>query len=149
MNKAFVREPDDEGGQCPRCGNLGIAVGLDTLSAMLLPEALGGLAKSAFFCDFPRCEVAYFDVFEQCVTVESLLRPVWPKDAAAPLCGCFGLSADDVAADVAEGSVARVKDVVLRSKSAEARCLTHSPTGQSCAAVVQRYYFRLREQGRS
>lgn len=149
MNKAFVREPDDAGGRCPRCGNLGVAVGLETLAALVRPAALADLASSAFFCDFPRCEVAYFDVFERCVTVEALLRPVWPKDAAAPLCGCFGLTADDVAADVAEGGVARVRDVVLRSKTAEARCLTHSPTGQSCAAAVQRHYFRLREQGRS
>jgi hypothetical protein len=116
---------------------------------MVSAEALSNLAKSAFFCDFPRCEVAYFDVFERSVTVESLVRPVWPKDPAAPLCGCFGLTAADVEADVAEGGVSRVKDVVLRSKTAEARCLTQSPTGQSCAAVVQRYYFRLREQNGS
>lgn len=116
---------------------------------MVIPTALADLAKSAFFCDFPRCEVAYFDVFERSITVDLLLRPVWPKDPAAPLCGCFGLSADDVAADVAEGGVTRVRNVVLRSKSAEARCLTCSPTGQSCAAAVQRHYFRLRDQGRS
>jgi len=146
MNKAFTKEPEATGGHCPRCGSIGIAVGEATLAAFVRPEFLAEIADAAYFCDFQKCEVAYFDAFERVIEVGQLGRPVWPKDLAAPLCGCFGLCADDVAADVREGGVTRVKDVVLRSKTDAARCLTNSPTGASCAAVVQRHYFRLRAE---
>ena len=66
MNKAFVREPDETGERkCPRCGSLGVTVHAETLVANLAPEALRGLSESAFFCPFPRCEVAYFDAFDR------------------------------------------------------------------------------------
>jgi hypothetical protein len=145
MNKAFVRESDEGGGRCPKCGSLGVSVESTTLTAMIRAEARNHLGDSAFFCEFARCEVAYFDAFDRTVTAEQLVVPVWPKDPAAPLCGCFGLSADDIEADVREGGVTRVKEAVARSKSPAASCLTKSPTGRSCAAAIQRYYFKLRE----
>jgi hypothetical protein len=144
MNKAFIKEADDTGGRCPKCGSLGSAVGAETLAAFVREPMLENIAKAAFFCEYARCEVVYFDAFERVVTTVDVRAAVWPKDPAAPICGCFGLTADDVAADVAEGGVGRVKSVIERSKTAEAACLTRSPTGRCCAADVQRCYFRLR-----
>ena len=110
MNKAFVREPDDTGaGYCPRCGSLGTAVGRPTLAAHLRAEAVGQLSDPAFFCPFARCDVVYFDTFERTATTDVLVRPVYPKDPTAPLCGCFGLTREDVEQDVREGGVARVR----------------------------------------
>lgn len=146
MNKAFVKEVEGSGGLCPRCGSLGLSVAAETLGAFVQPEKRLELAETGYFCEFPRCEVVYFDDYERFLTAAEVLRPVWPKDVDAPICGCFGLTADDVAQDVREGSVARVKAAVAQAKSKETHCLTRSATGRNCAAEIQRYYFKLRPQ---
>jgi hypothetical protein len=145
MNKAFVREPDDDGERsCPDCGSLGVPVGRETVAAHLSPAALGQLGDATFYCPFPRCGVAYFDLYERSVDVAQLLDPAYPKDSTAPLCRCFGLTIGDVEADVREGGVRRVRAVVERSKTVEARCQLASPDGRSCVSEVQRYYMKLR-----
>jgi hypothetical protein len=119
----------------------------ETLSAFLRPEARGALSDASFFCPFARCEVAYFDQFERAVTVDALVRPVSPKDPDAPLCGCFGLGREEIEADIRDGTPTRVRALLERAKSAEAHCLTASPTGESCVAEVQRCYMRLWQGG--
>jgi hypothetical protein len=88
--------------------------------------------------------VAYFDQFERTVDIEQLKCPVWPKDPEAPICACFGLTRDDIEADIAAGTVERTRAAIARAKSPEARCMERSPTGRSCVAEVQRYYMKLR-----
>lgn len=145
MNKAFVREPEDTGERnCPRCGSLGVAVPRETVEAQVTPAGQAALAETAFFCPYGMCDVAYFDLFDRLVTIEALLRPVYPKDPEAPMCGCFGLTRDDVEADVREGGVARVRALLEKSKSAEARCTTRSASGHCCMPEVQKYFMKLR-----
>jgi hypothetical protein len=144
MNKAFTKEPEQSGGNCPRCGSLGTAVGCETLDSFILPEARAELGNSAYFCGFARCEAAYFDDYERVVTVEQLRRAVWPKDLTAPICGCFCLTSEDVAADIREGGVTRIKGVVTKAGGPTADCKHLAADGRSCAAEVQRYYFKLR-----
>ncbi len=149
MNKAFVREPDDTGqSTCPRCRSLGVAVHEATLAAHLQPAALEELADPAWFCPFPTCPVAYFDLFERVATVDSFIKPVYPKDPTAPICPCFGFAADEIEKDLAEGGVRRTRALVEKAKGPEAHCSTASPTGQSCVAEVQRYYMQRREGNR-
>jgi Zinc binding domain len=146
MNKAFIREPDDTGRlHCPACGSLGIAVTGETWRAQLAETASQNLAESAFFCPYAKCDVVYFDMFARQVRTGALVRGVYPKDPQAPLCGCFGLTAEDVEADVREGVVTRVRGLLEKAKSPEARCRTMSASGQSCVGDVQRYYMKLRE----
>lgn len=145
MNKAFIKEPEDTGqANCPRCGSLGVPVQQETMAAHVEPGALQNLAETGYFCSFARCDVVYFDHFERVVLMESLLKPVWPKDPEAPICGCFGLTRDDVEQDVLEGGVTRVRELLEKSKSSEANCLVNSPTGKSCMPEVQRYFMRQR-----
>lgn len=145
MNKAFVKEPEQgDSAYCPRCGSLGVGVGEATLAAQLAPQALAGIAKAAFFCPFPTCEVAYFDSFDRVVPTAELLSPVYPKDPEAPLCACFGLSRDDIEADLDEGGVRRVRDLLEKARGPEAQCLTRSASGQCCVSEVQRYFMRRR-----
>jgi len=146
MNKAFVKEVEGNGGRCPRCGSLGLSVSAETLMSFVRPEKRQDLAETGYFCEFPRCEAIYFDDYERYLTAADVVRPVWPKDPDAPICGCFGLTAEDVADDVREGSVARVKAAVSKAKSKETQCPTMSATGRNCAAEIQRYYFKLRPQ---
>jgi hypothetical protein len=147
MNKAFVREPDDTGQlHCPACGSLGVAVQRETWQAHVNPGAVN-LAETAFFCPYAKCEVVYFDMFERRATVEQLQHGVYPKDPQAPLCGCFGLTVEDVQTDVGEGVVTRVRALLARASSPEAACRTKAANGQCCVPEVQRVYMKLRGGG--
>jgi len=141
VNKAFVREPEDSGKHfCPKCATLGEPVGRPTLQAQLVPDALGTIAATGYFCPSPRCEVAYFDLFDRTVTTSSLQRPVYPKDRDAPICACFGLTEDAIDDDLAEGTPTRIRAHLERTKSQDAHCETSAANGASCAATVQKYY---------
>lgn len=147
MNKAFVREPDPTDMlHCPRCGSLGIAVGVETLDAQLLAEARSKLGSCAWFCPFPTCEVVYFDAFERCSLREDSRWGVYPKDPTAPICACFGFTCEEIEADLRDHSVDRTRAAVARAKTAGTSCLVKSATGQSCASEIQRYYMRRRQQ---
>jgi hypothetical protein len=144
MNKAFVKEQDNTEGRCPRCGSPGTVVYQQTLQAHLSPEHLEHLTDSAFFCGQPRCPVVYFDLFDRVVEEPGVNVPVYPKNPAAPLCYCFGLTREDVEQDIREGVVTRTRACVERAKSAAAHCGAASPSGQPCVAEVQRYYMKHR-----
>ena len=147
MNKAFCRETDELTGRCPRCGANGVVVRGETLQLRLSADQLQKLTESAFFCPRENCEVVYFDDFERAITTADIAEPIYPKDPAAPICPCFGLSRDDVEQDIAEGGVTRVRALLEKAKSPAARCQMLSPSGQSCVSEVQRYYMKLRGGG--
>ncbi|MBW3598085.1 MAG: hypothetical protein KY475_12505 [Planctomycetes bacterium] len=143
MNKAFIREPEFDGrAYCPRCGSVGEAVGEATLDHHIRPEARGHLGDSAWFCSFAKCEAAYFDLLERVVTVAELQQAVYPKDPSAPVCACFGFGRDEIDADVAERSPTRIRELLAKSKSSDARCAVLAADGQCCMAEVQRLYIR-------
>jgi bacterioferritin-associated ferredoxin len=144
MNKAFVKEPELGDGRCPRCNAPGLPVGPETLREFVPAELLSQITESAYFCPFERCDVAYFDLFERTIEQARLIRPVYPKDPAAPICGCFGLTESDIREDIDEGSVTRVRSIIDRSKTPAAQCVKLSPTGRCCVPEVQRCYMRLR-----
>jgi Zinc binding domain len=147
MNKAFLREPDDNGQRfCPRCGSLGVPVSAATWQAQLADPAAVQLAEPASFCPFARCEIVYFDEFDRTVPIESLRQAVYPKDADAPMCGCFGLTCDDVEQDLREGGAARVRALLAKSKSPEAHCQVRSASGQCCIPEVQKYFMKRRAE---
>ena len=146
MNKAFLREPDQVDSRCPACDAVGQSVGSQTLSAQLPADLRRRFADSASFCRTETCPVVYFDDFGAKVERTELNHPVPIKDIDAPLCGCFGLTRDDIEADIAEGVVTRTKAVVLKAQSPEARCGTHSPNGRPCVAEVQGYYVRCKQR---
>lgn len=142
MNKAFVREPDDTGEYCPRCGSKGEPVGSVTLQAHVPEAQWGRIAKAANFCPSAQCPVAYFDNFERVILAAELLRPVYPKDPEAPICACFGLTRAEIEEDARRGEVARVKTVLERARSPEARCVERAVNGRPCIAFVQKYYLQ-------
>ena len=145
MNKAFVKESEDPGDRCPGCGAIGTSVYQATIRAHLPAAECQRLADPAFFCAYPTCEIVYFDQFQRSVTVDKLNAPLYPKDPDAPICPCFGLTGDDIEADVAEGGVTRVRAHLARTKTDETNCATKTADGHSCVAAVQRYYMRARE----
>ena len=145
MNKAFIKENDGaDQGFCPRCGQAGIPVDEAPLATHLSPERRATLGRSVYWCDHPDCSVAYFDNFDAVVGVESLRGPVAPKDPAAPLCSCFGVTYDDVQQDALEGTLTRIRELYRRSQSVEAQCGRLAPSGRCCLPSVQKLYFQLR-----
>jgi hypothetical protein len=146
MNKAFLREPDDAGPlNCPLCGSLGVALARETWEAHVADAAAVALADAAFFCPYDKCDVVYFDMFDRRVRTDALAHGVYPKDPRAAVCGCFGLTTDDIEADIREGVVTRVRALLEKAKSPQACCRTKSASGTSCVGDVQRYYMKARE----
>ena len=146
MNKAFVREPDSTVDYCPRCGSKGEPVGPETLKEFLTDAQRGAISESANFCPSARCDVVYFDSFERTMLTADIGRPVYPKDPAAPICACFGLTRDDIEEDVREGVTARVKGVIEKAKTPAARCRQLAANGQPCIAYVQKYFMQCLNQ---
>jgi len=150
LNKAFVREQESTAEFCPRCGTKGEVVGGETIRHHLPPERPLGLAEPASFCPSPGCSVVYFDGLERTITVEELKAPVYPKDPEAPICACFGLTREDIEQDIEEGVTTRVKAILEKARSAEARCALAAVNGRSCVRYVQKYYMQcLQAQKRS
>lgn len=145
MNKAFVREPDLDGrAYCPRCGSLGVRVGAAAMDTHCREEVRGRIREAAWFCAYPRCEVAYFNTLEAVILVDELRSSIYPKDPDAPLCACFGFTMEEVLADVADGVPTRIRQLLARSQSPEARCTEAAPDGQCCLREVQRLYIKHR-----
>ena len=143
MNKAFIREPEFDGrAYCPRCGSLGTPVNDATLDRHVQKQSRPRMGDSAWFCDFARCDVAYFDLFERFVAVNELQSTVYPKDAAAPVCVCFGFRLEDIEADVRQGTPTRIRELLAKSKSSDAQCHTLAADGRCCMREVQRLYMR-------
>ncbi len=144
MNKAFIREPEFDGrAYCPRCGSLGTPVNSAALDHHVQKQARPPMGDSAWFCDFARCDVAYFDLLERSVAVNELRSAVYPKDAASPICSCFGFTLEDIEADVLEGTPTRIRELLAKSKSSEAQCHKLAADGRCCMREVQRLYMRL------
>jgi hypothetical protein len=150
VNKAFVREPEDDGRAfCPRCGTLGAPVGGGPLDTHIGSESRAKMLDAAWCCGFYRCDVAYFNQFGAIVTMGELKAPVYPYDANAPICACFGLTYDDVVADVDDGTPTRIREVLAKSKAGESQCHTLAADGRSCMGALQELYLRLRSQSSS
>lgn len=145
MNKAFVREPEPDGrGYCPKCAALGAPVTSETLDRYVRPESRPKIHDAAWFCGYARCEVGYFNQYGAVVSIDELTQPVYPKDLDAPICACFGLTYDDVAADVREPTPARIRALLARSQSPDATCALTAANAKCCIPAVQELYFRLR-----
>lgn len=142
MNKAFVREPDATVDYCPRCGSKGEPVGLETLRGYLTEAQRTQIAAAACFCPSPNCKVAYFDSFKRLILAADLTRPVFPKDSRAPVCACFGLTLDQIEHDAAEGVVTRVREILDKARSPDARCTELAANGRPCTAYVQKSYLQ-------
>lgn len=150
MNKAFVREPDaDARVLCPRCGSPGTSVGNGPVEKNVRPETVTFLRDAAWCCTNGACDVVYFNMFEQFVRVSELLRPVYPYDLDAPICACFGFTMDDVESDVKDGVPTRIRELLEKSRSHEARCSSVAIDGQCCMKEVQRLFMKLRSQQNS
>jgi hypothetical protein len=147
MNKAFVREPEDDGrAYCPRCRSLGTPVGSGALDTHIRSESRAKMRDDAWYCGFLRCDVVYFNDFGEVILLDELKAPIYPYDLAAPICACFGLKYDDVEADARDGTPTRIRALLAKSKTAAANCSTLAADGRCCIGAVQDLYMKVRAQ---
>jgi len=140
VSRAFIRDPEPGEPLCPGCKTPGDAVGPATLEAQLTPEGRAALGANAFYCVNPGCPTAYFTPWGAAVPAEKLSSTAYPKDPEGPICPCFGIKAADMIADAREGRKERVRELLERSKGAEARCTQRCPDGRPCIPRVLRLF---------
>ncbi len=143
MNKAFVKDPEPGEPRCPApkgCGGLGSPVSRVTLVSQL-PEVLAGkFSESAYYCANPSCQVAYFDTWGTTAERSSLSAAAYPKSPTAPVCSCFGFTADEVRTAAEAGRKDIVRDMVLKAEGDDAQCETKAPSGSCCATEIRRLF---------
>ncbi len=71
---------------CPQCQALCDAVGCATLDITCSHACAKNFGNDGWFCTYPDCEVAYFDLYGRIILVEELRQPVHPKSDGAPIC---------------------------------------------------------------
>ena len=113
-----------------------------TLDAHVLDGPRERLGDAAWFCRYSRCGVAYFNEFDVVVNIEQLKTPIYPKHDDKPICPCFGFEIKDVEADVRDGAPVRIRELLAKSESPDARCITLAADGRCCLPEVQRIYMR-------
>lgn len=123
---------------------MGTSVGNGPIE-LYVPSALQDqMRNAAWCCTNSSCEVVYYNMFEQTVRAAELLTSVYPYDPNAPLCACFGFTLQDVEDDADEAQPLRIRALLARSQSAEARCQAVSVDGRCCMREVQRLYMKLK-----
>lgn len=145
MSRAFVKEADAKEPRCPSppgCGGTGIAVSSATIQANVAIEARVEFHGDAFFCPDPDCTIAYFDGFGTRIERSAMLRRAWPKDPDAPVCSCFEVTAADIEEWADRGAKVKVRELIDRTKGADAKCLTLAPDGRCCEEKVRRVFLR-------
>jgi hypothetical protein len=145
MNKAFIKEVEDRiDRDCPVCGSLGVSVLDQTVDAHLTADDRVQLGQTVYYCPSPTCDVSYFDLHGKFLTASRILDPAFPKNSAAPLCRCFNFTWNDLQADLNDGGVRRVRELLQKSESTAANCTLTMPDGRCCIAEVQKTFLRLR-----
>lgn len=148
VSRAFVKETDAPEPRCPSrqgCEGLGVPVGAATLQAQLSPERAAALAPDAYYCPNPLCAVAYFDAEGGVALRAEQRRRSWPKESGAPVCVCFGVSEDEIAAWAHAPDApdkASMRALLARIDGPQARCATEAPDGRPCTTAVRRVFLR-------
>lgn len=145
MSRAFIKEPEPEVPRCPSpagCGGMGVPVTRKTLLAQLPENVARGFAASAYYCGNPSCPIAYFDVWGTQTPVSMLRSQSYPKSPEAPLCSCFGITADAIREEAGNGCKDLMRELVARAESNEARCETEAPCGRSCLVEARRVFLK-------
>lgn len=143
MNKAFVRDPDPRDPTCPEpqgCGSVGVPVEALTLEAQLPETVRRALQTQAYYCPSPGCQVAYFDAWGAIVALAEVVQPAYPKPAAAPLCNCLGIRADDIIADAKRGDRDRIRRLVAEADRDTHACARRMPSGRPCVTEARKLF---------
>lgn len=125
---------------CPACGSRGAAVELQTVRALLTPEALRRVNVTQHrFCAAAACDVVYFDDTGNRFTRTDLRVPVWQKGpfGERTICYCFSEGESSVRAEIeSSGSSAVVERIRAHIAARRCACDIRNPKGSCCLGDV-------------
>ncbi len=122
--------------ECPICGNKAKNVPLDVVFTFAGKEMKNNLRDSDYYiCLDPECEVAYFNIYGDKITVSDIRRPIWFKKGADPviICYCNNITAEQIKEAVREHDLTSWEEIVLYyRKTKTCACNKLNPTGECC-----------------
>ena len=140
MNKAFVREPEQTADYCPRCGSKGQPVGQGNRSGPSAGRRDTNGRRSGQLLPVSAVRRGLLRLLRAGRADGGPLPAGLSRDPDAPICACFGLTRRDIERDVSEGVVARVRAIVEKAQSPEARSAewrpTANPASPTCRSIT-------------
>ena len=125
---------------CPRCGQPGQPVELQSLKHQVRPDHLETVEAGAFnFCRTATCEVVYFNGNGIVLTKADVRQRIGLKetDDPAPLCYCFGFTEKMAAEEIrATGKCTIPQRITAEVKAGNCACEIRNPQGSCCLGNV-------------
>ncbi len=125
---------------CPQCGQAGKSVSLLTLKHQVTPRHLATVETGSFaFCASRDCGVVYFNASGVALTQNDVRQRVTQKERGdAPLCYCFGFSANMVRDEIrATGDCTIQHRIAAEMKADRCACEIRNPQGSCCLGNVK------------
>ena len=129
--------------RCPVSGSVASRVGLVTVKALIIPEALRRLdGRKYHFCSDPGCDVVYFDNRAGSVFRKQDLRVrVGLKESSdpVPMCYCFDVTVADLRNEIAARGATEIPAVISAEvRAGHCACEVRNPQGTCCLGNVSK-----------
>jgi len=125
---------------CPRCGQPGQPVALQTLKHQVKPEHLETVEAGAFnFCRTSACEVVYFNDTGIVLTKAGVRQRIGLKEITdpVPICYCFGFTEAMAVEEIrATGKCTIPQGITAEVKAGNCACEIRNPQGSCCLGNV-------------
>ena len=125
---------------CPRCGQPGQPVALQTLKHQVKPEHLETVEVGAFnFCRTATCQAVYFNGNGIVLTKADVRQRIGLKETedTAPICYCFGFTEEMAVEEIrATGNCTIPQRITAEIKAGNCACEIRNPQGSCCLGNV-------------
>ena len=125
---------------CPRCGQPGQPVALQTLKHQVKPEHLETVEAGAFnFCRTATCEAVYFNGNGIVLAKADVRQRIGLKETEdpVPICYCFGFTAAMAVEEIrATSQCAIPQRITAEIKAGHCACEIRNPQGSCCLGNV-------------
>ncbi|GAV22733.1 copper chaperone Copz family protein [Carboxydothermus pertinax] len=132
---------------CPKCGDPGTQVFLDTVYNLLKEDLKAFFEKGVYYaCTNPDCEVAYFG--GNTYLVSDVYPKLWYKDSSDDvyLCYCNKVTRREIKEAFQKVGPDLKAIFALTGACGGGRCRTENPLGRCCHKVIEEYVKELRQQ---
>lgn len=125
---------------CPRCGQSGQAVALQTLKHQVKPEHLETVETGSFnFCRTPACDAVYFNDSGVVFSKADVRQRIGLKETedSVPICYCFGFTQAMAVEEIrATGKCTIPQRITAEVKAGNCACEIRNPQGSCCLGNV-------------
>jgi hypothetical protein len=125
---------------CPRCGQPGQPVALQTLKHQVKPEHLETVETGSFnFCRTATCDAVYFNEHGIVLTKADVRQRIGLKETEdpVPICYCFGFTEKMAVDEIrATGKCTIPQRIAAEVKAGNCACEIRNPQGSCCLGNV-------------